>query len=287
MHHDDYRKLYGHPQTNQKTESWKLKIVLLGSGNVATHLGLALKRANHQVLQVYGRNEASVKKLAKKLSCPFTVNSQQVTSEADVYFIAVSDHSIREIASTLKIQNTKSGTRNPIVIHTSGSVDIDVLKNKFKNYGVLYPVQTFSINRAVDFKTIPVCIEAVDEATRKKITSLAKTITKKIHFINSPQRKQVHLAAVFANNFSNHLFAIAEHLLEKEKIPFDLLRPLILETALKVQHESPLAMQTGPARRGDASTIGAHLKMLNDKKELKKIYKLITESISEMSGIRL
>jgi predicted short-subunit dehydrogenase-like oxidoreductase (DUF2520 family) len=152
---------------------------------------------------------------------------------------------------------------------------------------VFYPVQTFSLKHPVSFKNIPVCIEANNALAQKKITALAKTITKKIHYINSDQRKKIHLAAVFANNFSNHLFAIAEHILKRENISFDLLRPLILETAMKVQNGSPLQMQTGPAKRGDAGVIEEHLKMLSNKKALREIYKLISENIEEMSAMRL
>jgi predicted short-subunit dehydrogenase-like oxidoreductase (DUF2520 family) len=261
-----------------------MKIIIIGSGNVATHLGIALKAANHKILQVYSRSESAAKTLAKKLSSTYTNDIQKI-SEAEVYILAVSDNSIQEVID--EIWNRKSEIRNSIVLHTSGSVPANVFEKKFKNYGVLYPVQTFSVKHPVSFKNIPVCIESSNALTQKKITALAKTITKKIHFINSDQRKKIHLAAVFANNFSNHLFAIAEDILTREKISFELLRPLILETAMKIQRDSPLQMQTGPAKRGDTAVIEDHLKMLGNKRELKTIYKLLSESIEVMSSMRL
>ncbi len=262
-----------------------MKIVIIGSGNVATQLGKALKDAGHEILQVYSRSKSSSKTLAKKLSCDSTNDLKNISRQAEVYIIAVSDSAIPEVLRA--IRNTKYKIKNTIVLHTSGSVSIDAFEKNYKNYGVLYPVQTFSAKRNVDFKNIPVCIEANNPSSKKKITALAKSITKKIHYLDSDQRKKVHLAAVFANNFSNHLFTIAEHMLIKENISFDLLRPLILETALKVQHDSPLEMQTGPAKRGDSSVISSQLEMLKNKKEFRDIYKLITESIEKLSGVPL
>jgi predicted short-subunit dehydrogenase-like oxidoreductase (DUF2520 family) len=267
-----------------------LKIVLIGSGNVATHLGIALKAADHNIVQVFSRNEKSAGKLAKKLSSTYTTYLQKISPEAETYIISVSDNAIEEIAASLRLRQTQSlkpGIPNPILLHTSGTVPMNVFEKKFTRFGVLYPIQTFSIKHPVDFSNVPVCIETNNPATKKIISALAKSITKKIHYINSEQRKHVHLAAVFANNFSNHLFTISEHILKKEKISFDLLRPLILETALKVQRNSPSDMQTGPAKRGDSTVLEEHLKMLSSKKRFKSIYKLISESIEEMNGIRM
>jgi predicted short-subunit dehydrogenase-like oxidoreductase (DUF2520 family) len=257
-----------------------MKIILIGSGNVATHFGKALKASGHSILQVYSRSESSAKSLAKKLSCSYTTDIKKISDKADLFLIAVKDEGIRSFL--LKFAKTSK-----TIVHTSGSVSLKVFGKKFKNCGVVYPVQTFSIHHKVNFKNVPVCIEATNTSTRKKITSLVKTVTGEIHYMNSSQRRKIHLAAVFANNFSNHLFAIAENILAHERISFDLLRPLILETAMKIQQHSPLEMQTGPARRGDSSVIEEHLKMLVDKKQFREIYQLISESISEMSGIRL
>ena len=256
-----------------------MKIILIGSGNLATHLGIALN-AKHTILQVYSRSEASSKLLARKLSCRYTTDVKNISTEADCYIVALRDEAIRSFLQ-------KFPSTNKIVAHTSGSVPLKIFGDRFKNSGVFYPVQTFSIKHPVDLKKVPVCIEAANDSTKKKLTSLAKSITASIHYMNSEQRKRIHLAAVFANNFSNHLFAIAENILAREKISFDLLRPLIFETAMKVQRYSPLEVQTGPAKRGDIAVMEEHLKLLSGKKEFTDIYKRISESISGMSGIRL
>ena len=257
-----------------------MKIVIIGSGNVATQLGKALKKSGHRILQVYSRNEPAAKLLAKKLSCPFTTTISSIFNDSDAYMVALTDAAIGPFLKMFSI-------RDKLIFHTSGSISLAVFGNYYKHCSVFYPVQTFSMKREVNFKDIPVCIEASDFLTRKKITALAKTLTSKIHYLDSKQRKVIHLAAVFSNNFSNHLFMIAENLLLHENISFDVLKPLILETVLKVQHESPTDMQTGPAKRGDALVLQEHLKMLSKKKQFREIYKLLSESISEMSGIRL
>jgi predicted short-subunit dehydrogenase-like oxidoreductase (DUF2520 family) len=256
-----------------------LKVILIGSGNVATHLGSALMRSKHTIVQVFSRSESAAKKLSRKLKCGYTTDVLSISSKADLYIIALRDEAIEIFLSQFPV------TGKPIV-HTSGSVSMNVFKKKFKDFGVFYPVQTFSMNREVNFKTVPICLEAGNELTKKKIQALAKSISSSCHFIDSKQRKQIHLAAVFANNFSNHLLVIAENIMAHQNISFDLLRPLILETAMKVQAKSPQDMQTGPAMRGDLAIIREHLKMLEGKPGFKKIYRLISESIAEKNGIR-
>ena len=257
-----------------------MKIVLIGSGNVATHLGKALKNAGHRIVQVYGRSEPSAKKLAKNLAASYTTKVKDISDKGDLYIIALRDEAIRPFIDSFKLTGKS-------IVHTSGSVSMKVFEKKVPDCGVLYPVQTFSIAHPVRFKNIPFCIEAGNVATKKKITAVAKTLTENIHFINSEQRKKIHLAAVFANNFSNHLFAIAEDVLLHEHISFELLRPLLMETALKVMKHSPRDMQTGPAKRGDSSIIREHLGMLSSKPRYREIYKLISQSITEMNGVRL
>ena len=256
-----------------------MKVVLIGSGNVATHLGKALKGAGHSILQVYSRSETGAKALARKLSCTYTNNIKNISDKGDVYLIAVRDEAIEPFVKSFP-------STDKIVVHTSGSVPINVLKEKFRNCGVMYPVQSFSIDRELDLTNVPFCIEAGNDGVKKKITALIKKVSHKIHDIDSAQRKKIHLAAVFANNFANHLFEISEHLLAIENIPFDIIRPLIVETAMKVQSHLPAEMQTGPAKRGDKKVIKEHLELLRNKKKFKKIYKLLSESISDMNGIR-
>jgi predicted short-subunit dehydrogenase-like oxidoreductase (DUF2520 family) len=250
------------------------KIVIIGAGNVATHLGIALKNSKHTIVQIYSKHKSSARKLANSLKCDYTNFPEKINSDADVYIIAVNDDSIVEVASLLKLNNK-------IVVHTSGSVELNVLKPTSKNFGVFYPLQTFSKNNHVDFKSIPVCIEASNRATLITLQLLAKSISNNVQKINSEQRKVIHLAAVFANNFSNHLYTISSSILSKANISFDILKPLIEETAKKIKGNHPVNIQTGPAVRHDIKTMNSHLKMLSDNKEYSQLYKMISSSISD------
>lgn len=257
--------------------SGAMKIVQIGSGNVATHLGKALHKAGHRILQVYGRTEKSASRLAKYLKAESINDLQKLHPKADVYFIALKDEAIAEIISF--IPNKKA-----IVLHTSGSVSIDIFPNSFSNACIAYPLQTFSLTRKLDISNVPFCLESRNPSTKVRLRKLIHSISEHTYWINSDERKTLHLAAVFANNFSNHLFVIAEELLKKKNLPFDLLRPLILETAKKVQQHSALAMQTGPARRGDVQTLEKHLKLLADSPDYAALYSLFTDSIEAHNG---
>ncbi|MGQ0828300.1 MAG: Rossmann-like and DUF2520 domain-containing protein [Bacteroidota bacterium] len=248
------------------------KIVLIGAGNVATHLGMALKKSKHTILQVYSHTKKSSDKLSSLLNTDAINDLKEIDPNADVYIIAIKDDSIIDVIKKLKLQDK-------IVVHTSGSTSIDVLKNASENYGVFYPLQTFSKIKKVGFKNIPICLEANNNRTYKTLFSLAKSISDNIQKVDSVQRKALHVAAVFACNFSNHLYAVAEQILKKNKLPFDILKPLIEETADKIKNNSPIKMQTGPAVRGDKKIMDAHLKMLAGHKEYQKLYKLLSQSI--------
>lgn len=248
------------------------KIVFIGAGNVATQLGLALKKSKHSIVQVYSKRKSSASKLAHSLNCDFTNSPKKIDTTADIYIIAVNDDSIIEVAKLLRL-------KDKIVVHTSGSVEMNVLKPISKNIGVFYPLQTFSKNKIVDFNVIPVCLEANNTATFKVLQTLAKSISGNVQKINSEQRKTIHLAAVFACNFSNHLYTIASSILGSANISFDVLKPLIEETAKKIKNTTPVEAQTGPAVRNDIKTINNHLKMLSGNKEYHQLYKLISKSI--------
>jgi predicted short-subunit dehydrogenase-like oxidoreductase (DUF2520 family) len=257
-----------------------MKIVLIGAGNVATHLGTGWKKAGHTIVQVYSRTSSSANKLAKKLASKSCTDIKSISDKADLYIVSLSDHAVKTFLKTFPVTNK-------VVAHTSGSLPLSTFGKKFRHCGVIYPLQTFSISRKVNLAHVPFCIEWSDPEAKRKIEAAVKSISKKNFLLNSPKRKQAHLAAVFANNFSNHLFSISEKILSDSGLSFDLIRPLILETALKVQSDSPTHMQTGPAKRGDAEIINEHLRMLAKKKELQKVYELLTESISEHQGMRL
>ncbi len=250
----------------------KYKIVIIGAGNVATQLGLALKKSNYCIIEVYSKHKTSASSLAKILNCNSTHFPNKINTTADIYIIAVNDDSIIEVVDQLRL-------KDKIVVHTSGSVDMNILTPSSKNFGVFYPLQTFSKNNKVNFKTIPICLEANNTSTYKTLQTIAKRISNNVKKINSDQRKTIHLAAVFANNFSNHLYAIASDILKSANLSFDILKPLIEETAKKIIQLSPLETQTGPAARDDQKTMNNHLKMLSKKKEYQQLYKLMSKSI--------
>jgi len=249
-----------------------LSIVIIGTGNVAFHLATALHKSNHTILQVLGRNKMAAAELAKKVKAKSESDFKKVNTTADIYIIAVKDDAIEKVAAQLKLNNK-------ILLHTSGTINTKALKASSKNYGVFYPLQTFSKNKKVNFSDVPICIEANNKTTASTLVALAQSISKKVYVINDTQRRNLHLAAVFACNFSNHLYAIAAQMLQKNKLSFDLLKPLIAETAEKIKEQTPAQAQTGPAVREDDKTINTHLKMLSKNKTLKKIYTLMSEEI--------
>lgn len=250
------------------------KLVILGAGNVATHLFRAFFAAeNCVVVQVYNRSEKSLKAFSEKTS---TTTSLKNLEEADIYLICAKDDAVEYLAQEIPY-------KNKLVAHTSGSLPLlDVSKNN----GVFYPLQTFSKEVPVDFSEIPICLEASDENSLKLLQSLAKKISKKTYRISTEQRKALHLAAVFACNFTNHLYAIAEEICTENKVSFEILHALITETARKACLASPQGIQTGPAVRNDIKTIKRHLKQLENS-NFKEIYTLLTESIQKKNATKL
>ena len=252
-----------------------MKIVIVGSGNLATHLSLALSQAGQQIEQVYSRTTEHASELATKLGCAFTTNIDEISENADVYIISVKDDAISALA-----EKVGRKAQNAIVLHTAGSIDMQVLQPHAKRYGVLYPMQTFSKNKPVDFKPIPCFIEASDDATLSAIRTLAESISGNVVPATSAQRKKLHLAAVLACNFTNHCYRLAEKVLEEEQMDFKLFLPLIDETAKKVSQLSPKQAQTGPMMRWDTGVMQMQMELLNDERT-RQIYKLMAESIHE------
>ena len=251
------------------------KITFIGSGNVATHLAIALKEAGKEIVRIYSRTPANAKALAGKVDADFTNNTEDIAGEADIYIVAVSDDALLQTAEKL---NFNDG----LVVHTSGSAQMDILKGCSENYGVFYPLQTFSKSRKVDFNKIPLCIEANNPGSREQLKNLALSLTDKLYFVNSEKRRTLHLAAVFACNFPNFMYSVAQKILRKNELDFDILKPLIKETAEKVQQISPADAQTGPAKRGDDKIMKLHIEMLKDYPEFQELYKIISEGIREM-----
>lgn len=252
-----------------------MKIVILGTGNVAIQLGFAFQKAGHHILQVYGRNIIAAVSLAKKMNAGFAINLKEIDKSANIYLVTVSDSSIQKVLQELPL-------KRQLIAHTSGSVPMSAFGKRFLNQGVFYPLQSISKNIKTNFKSTPICIEAGNEESQKKLMQLAGSISNEVYVINSEKRLFLHLAAVFVNNFTNHLFAIAENILLQNDLPFDLLKPLISQTAAKIKNQNPADMQTGPAARNDKKIIGTHLNMLKKYPYYRNIYRDITESIQKL-----
>lgn len=249
---------------------------IIGSGNVAQHLIHALKKSNGiELSQVFARQKESVSHLVEESKI---ISDRTLFLEADIYIIAVSDSAIAEVSSSLPFENR-------LVVHTSGGVTLDELNPKNRR-GVFYPLQTFTKNKEVDFSSIPICLESEFDDDYVVLENVAEAIGSKHYLISSDQRKSLHVAAVFVNNFTNHLYQIGKEICAEHQLPFEILKPLIAETANKVQHLSPLEAQTGPAKRNDLNTIQAHLALLTDNTQ-KEIYNILTHSIQQSNVKKL
>lgn len=253
-----------------------MKIVLLGSGNVATHLAQALVAKGEEIVQVYSRKLNNATSLANIVGGEPINGLTQINGNADLYIIAVKDDAIESIAEQLSAVNG-------LVVHSSGTTDINVLASKVKHAGVFYPLQTFSKAKEVSFDEIPLCIEATGEEQLTVLKQLAARISNKVYQIDGDKRKALHLAAVFACNFPNHLYALAKQFLQQHELDFEMIRPLIKETADKVMTNLPEDVQTGPAIRADETTLNKHLSLLNDMPGLQNIYQTLSDSIKLMS----
>ncbi len=249
-------------------------IVLLGAGNVGYHLGRQLAAAGVRIEQVFSRQLPKAEALAQLIGAMATDDLNKIAPAADVYILAVHDSAIAEVAARLPVQDQ-------LIVHTSGATPSTILQPYSSRWGVFYPLQTFSLAKPVDFERIPICVYANNTPDMALLTDLAQRLSPKVYSIDDAQRAILHVAAVFVNNFTNYLFQIAYDIMQKENLPFDLLRPLICETAEKVQVHPPREMQTGPAIRRDATTIAQHLAYLKAFPEYQHLYQMITESIQK------
>lgn len=250
-----------------------ISVCLLGAGNVATHLFKAFNNAQDvNVTQWYNRNIQSLISYKNKTHI---IDNIEALEHAEVYILAVSDDAIPQLSRDLPFENK-------FVVHTSGSVNVHDLDRKNRR-GVFYPLQTFSKEIDVNFSSVPICIEALDKNDLKTLKQLAEHLGSKWYKINTEQRQTLHVSAVFVNNFVNQLYRIAHEISDAKSIDFDILKPLILETARKVQESSPYMVQTGPAKRNDKKTIKRHLKLLESEHH-KDIYELLTQSIKNTHG---
>jgi len=245
-----------------------IKVSIIGSGNVAQHLIQAFQlNSQIELVQVVARD---IKKVAHLLDSNRITSEYTQLQEADLYIIAVSDDAIAEVSSALPFENR-------LVAHTSGTVALDSL-NSNNRRAVFYPLQTFSKDKPIDFKSVPICLEAENEKDVQILKQLAHSISNAVYEINSEQRKALHVAAVFVNNFVNYLYQMGNEICDANAIPFEILKPLIQETANKIATLSPKNAQTGPAKRNDLKTIAAHEEFLKDENQA-AIYKLLTQSL--------
>lgn len=250
-------------------------VALLGAGNVATHLGAALVVNGYRVTGVYSRTAASADRLAGHLGCPGTDCLDRLTPGEWCIF-AVKDDALPALAKRWTALHPDT-----FCLHTAGSVPMDVFAGHADRYGVLYPLQTFSKARAVDFRRVPCFVEANGAPQLETLTALARTLSDRVVALPSERRRYLHLAAVLACNFANHCYDLAARLLEREGLPFDLLLPLIDETAAKVHDLAPREAQTGPAVRYDREVINRQLDLLADRPELRQLYAAMSQSIHQ------
>ena len=252
-----------------------MKIVIIGSGNLATQLALALKDVNHSIVQIFSRTASHAQELANKIGCSYTASLEAVLSDAELYILAVKDDALASLAATLCASRPGA-----LFLHTAGSMPLSVFEGHASQYGVLYPMQTFSKNRRVNFREIPCFVEASSPEALAIIRTLAESISDHVVDCDSEKRKKMHLAAVLACNLTNHCYRLAERVLDAEQIDFRLFLPLIEETARKVKTLSPKDAQTGPMVRYDQNVMQMQIAMLPDDRT-REIYRLMAESIHD------
>lgn len=252
--------------------------VIIGSGNLAEALARALAASDAELRQIYARNEARGRAIAALTGTEAVSRPEELSKEADIYLIAVSDSAVGEVARTLPIP------AEAVVAHTAGSVPLEALPEKFPHRAVFYPMQTFTKGRAVDFREIPIFVEAADAALQADVEAFAGLLSHHVLQADSARRAKVHLAAVFACNFANRMYALGEQIVRTAGLDFDILKPLVSETAAKAcDAASPADVQTGPAARHDAATLERHMALLSDAPSLQELYQQISKNIWETS----
>lgn len=248
-----------------------MKISLIGSGNVATSFAKLITKADHKIVQVFSRNLDNAKLLAEEYGATYSNYNENAHAEADLFIIATADHSFTDLLPQFKIQNR-------LIVHTAGSVSIDILQEVSQNYGVIYPLQTLH-KHIKELPEIPLLIDANNEKNMNIIQQFAKSVSTNVTIVHDQERFTLHTAAVIVNNFTNHLYTIAENYCKAEQANFNLLKPLILETANRIMLYSPKDVQTGPAIRKDIKTLDKHLRLLNKYPKLRTTYMRLTDGI--------
>jgi predicted short-subunit dehydrogenase-like oxidoreductase (DUF2520 family) len=252
----------------------KVKITIIGAGNVANHLAKRLFEKNHTVLQIFSRSIDNATKLAKTVNAEPVNTLEQIQDKADIYIIAVKDDAIESVSQQLNL-------KNQLQVHTSGATPSTVLSNHTNRFGVFYPLQTFSKEKKADFEQLPMCIDANNADDLKILEAFAQSICPNVYHINDKERAILHVCAVMVNNFTNHLFAVADDILKQENLSLEVLKPLIRETVSKIEVHPPKSMQTGPAVRNDDNTIQKHIHFLEKYPKYQLLYQLLSDSIRQ------
>ena len=248
-----------------------MTVAIIGSGNVAAILGRLITKNKHRIIHVASRHTEHAEQLAKEFDASFSDYKGISNISADIYIIAISDNAITECISQFDLHDK-------LVLHTAGSVSKDILKNSSGNYGVLYPLQSLR-KEMQQIPEIPFLIDGSSEDVIKYISDFAGTLSNNVRRANDDERLKLHVAAVIVSNFTNHLYALGEEFCKNEQVDFNLLKPLILETAQRIGHISPAEVQTGPALRKDIQTLDKHLRLLANYPRLRYIYLKLTDSI--------
>lgn len=249
-------------------------MVVLGYGNLGFHLSKALLDAGMPLVQIYNRSGLVSPKPGQ---VSVVTQLEALVPDADLYWLCVRDEAIAPVAAQLAriVRNEKA-----IVVHTAGAAPLVYLSRHFSHSGVCWPLQSFSRQVATDFRQVPLGVESSDSHTENILLELSRSLSDRVYALTAEQRPRLHLAAVMANNFSNALYGLAAQQLETMQLPFDILRPLILQTAMKVQQELPVQVQTGPAIRDDRSTLIRHLALLEDEPEIRELYRILSRCIN-------
>jgi predicted short-subunit dehydrogenase-like oxidoreductase (DUF2520 family) len=250
-----------------------MNISIIGIGNVGSALAIRLHQKGHRIVQLFSRDHEKAAKLAQEVDAQPCSKLHNILPGADIYILAVHDDAIAKVAQAISVGDA-------LVVHSSGATPLDVFEGIVANYGVFYPLQTFSPAYPPDFSELPICISANKPENLQCLVDLAKTICPNVYTITEAQRQALHVAAVFVNNFTNHLFSIAHEICDQEEVDFNILKPLIRQTVRKIEQSVPSTVQTGPAARGDEGTITRHFKWLDQNRlDYEAIYQILTNSI--------
>ena len=257
-----------------------MTVSFIGAGNIASHYAKELFAAGCEIDSILSKRLRSAKSLASTVNAQATTSFRKLSRDSNYYILAVPDEMIEELTKALA-EHVNPGA---VIIHTSGATELKTIHTHFKHAGFAWPPQSISKEKDIDFNKVPICIGATDKKTEQSILQLISLITKITYKLNDKQKLALHLAAVFANNFSNHMFQLAYDICKEHKLDFHLLYPILLETPNKVIGNIPNDVQTGPAVRQDLATLQKHLHLLKTDSNKKKIYKLLSDSIKKSNS---